>query len=169
MKVRTRLLSLAAALGAATIAATPVAAQTYDVDAYVYVNASVSSTGSITVLGQTVTWNISISAFVCAFVSLDNADPIIPEVGVCAGVGSANYVQVVCGTGMLSGTMDMSNGGDHDLITFTGPMVNWLATFTGTTSSGAPVTGMAHFIPSPGQSCATGITSLTATGQWSVG
>jgi hypothetical protein len=165
MKVRTRLLSLAAALGAATVAATPVAAQTYDVDAYVYVNASVNSSGSITVAGQTVTWTISVSAFVCASFSLDNADPIIPEVGVCAGVGSAQYVQTVCGTGSLSGTMDIND--DH--INFTGNMVNWLAVFTGTTGSGSVVTGIAQFTPGVGQTCATGISNLTATGQWSVG
>ena len=164
MKTRTRLAAVAASLGAATLAATPVAAQTYDVDAYVFVNASVHSSGSITLLGQTVTWSINLSAFVCASVSLDNADPIIPEIGVCAGIGNGTYNNIVCGTGTFAGTLDATeSAGETDTMNLGGTMVSGLAVFNGT-SGGSRVVGVADLVPAPGQDCVNGISELMATG-----
>jgi hypothetical protein len=168
MKTRTRLLAVSAALGAAALAATPVAAQTYDVDAYVFVNASIHSTGTISLLGQTVTWSINLSAFVCAAVSLDNADPLLPEVGVCAGVGNGSFTQIACGTGTLSGSVNPSSGGDTDTLNLNGVIVSGLALFTGSSARGGQVVGVAEIVPTAGQSCATGMSDLLATGTLAV-
>jgi hypothetical protein len=168
MKFRTSLVAATAALSAAALAATPAAAQVYDVDAYVFVNAGIHSNGAITLLGQTVTWSINLNAFVCAAVSLDNNDPIIPEVAVCAGVGTGTYTQIACGTGSVVGTLSASSAGDTDSIAFTAQIVSGLAVLSGSTASGARVVGVAQLLPAAGQSCVTGMTDLTATGALAV-
>src|SRR5947209_6031768 len=104
MNVRTRLLGVAAVLGAATMAATPLVAQaTYDIDAYVFVNVPINSTGTVTVGPVTVSWSINIPVTACSYFSLDDSDPIIPEAGIagsgCTGTGVWTYAQVACGNG----------------------------------------------------------------------
>ncbi|HXA30538.1 MAG TPA: hypothetical protein VN193_17535 [Candidatus Angelobacter sp.] len=169
MKVRTRLLAVAASLGAAAVAATPLVAQaTYDIDAYVFVNVPVNSNGSVTVGPVTVTWTISIPVTACSYFSLDDADPIIPEAGIagggCTGTGVWTYAQIGCGTGTLTGNMTMTDGGDTRSLTVTGLMTGFGATLAGTTSGLGVVTGHIQLVPNGTQTCVSGITGFTADG-----
>jgi hypothetical protein len=169
MKHRARLAGVLAGLAATALAASPASAQTYDFDGYNYVFVPIHSTGSITVANVTVWWDINLDTTLCASYSLDNADPVIPEIGLCVGIGRLLYTQIVCGTGTLGGTVTMTEaGGDTDAMTVSGTMLNWIAVFTGTTSAGETVTGTAVITPAAGQNCATGITDLNGTGTWQI-
>jgi hypothetical protein len=169
MKLRTRLLAVAASVGAAAVAATPLVAQaTYDIDAYVFVNVPINSTGTVTVGPVTVTWTISIPVTACSYFSLDDADPIIPEAGIagsgCSGTGVWTYAQVGCGTGTLTGNMTMVDGGSQRSFTMTGLVTGFAATVAGTTSGLGVVTGHIQLVPSGTQTCVSGITGFTADG-----
>jgi len=172
MKFRIRLASLLAGLAATTLGLMPVAATTYDVDAYVYEAATVQSSGSISALGVTVTWNINITATICLWASADDQDPLTSpvEVGFCSGILNMVYHQTVCGTGNFdsgSGTLTSGDGSTDTITTLTGTMSNWVAVFNGMTSTGIPVTGRATFVPTG--ACGVNLTQLRAGGDWQTG
>jgi hypothetical protein len=170
MKLRTGLLGLAAALGAATLASSPVAAAMVDIDAYAWVNVPVSSSGSVTVGPVTVTWTISIPITACSYFSYDGADGLVPEAGIagsCSGSGVLTYTGA-CGNGILTGMLNIQDGGGSRSVTLTGVMTGFVGTLAGTTNGTGVATGQLAMTPQVGQTCASGITNFTSTGSLSL-
>lgn len=168
MKVRARLLSATVvALSAAALAVSPAGAQTYDVDNYTAVNVPVNISGTIMVGPVRVTYSIVANATACTYFSADSNDNLgVPEAGIAGSgcpSGGGTYSQVVCGTGLLSGSMDFTSPtGDTDSFTYSGVVVDGLFVVDETIPRKGVAVG--EVVPALGQTCASGITQLSLTG-----